>query len=163
MVLSHLTKPKPPRPSRLAMMSSSPTNAPPQMNRIWLVSKGTPGCCRMLVAALWWHRGDRAFENLQEGVLDAQPHVLEPRTARLDLVDLVDEDDALLGGTEVAIGCLDQPGEQALHVLADVPGFGQAGRITDGEGDVEVGSQGLRPDGSFPSPRDRSAGCWTSR
>ena len=79
----------------------------------------------------------------------------------MDLVDLVDVDDALLGRTKVAIGCLDQPGQQALNVLADVPGFGQAGGITDGEGDVEVGSQGLRPDGSCPNPKDRSGGCWT--
>ena len=30
-----------------------------------------------------------------------------------------------------------------LHVIADVTGFGQAGGVTDGEGDVQVGSQGL--------------------
>ena len=145
------------------MMSSRPTNAPPQMNRTWLVSNGDAGLVRVFPAALWWHRGDRAFEHLQEGVLDAKPHVLEARPARLDLVDLVDVDDALLGGTEVAIGCLDQPGQQGLHVIADVPGFGQAGGVTDGEGDVEVDSQGLRTRWVFPSPRDRSAGCWTSR
>ena len=47
----------------------------------------------------------------------------------------------LLGRTEVAVGGLDQPGEQALHVLADVPGFGQAGRIADDQRDIQVGSQ----------------------
>ena len=31
--------------------------------------------------------------------------------------------------------------QQALNVVADVPGLGEAGRVTDDEGDVEVGSQ----------------------
>ena len=42
-VFRHLTEPEPILPSRLAMISSSPTNAPPQMNRTLVVSKGTPG------------------------------------------------------------------------------------------------------------------------
>ena len=37
----------------------------------------------MLVPTLRWHSRDRAFKHLQEGVLNALPHVLEPRTARL--------------------------------------------------------------------------------
>jgi hypothetical protein len=50
------------------MMSSSPTNAPPQMNR-------DPWLSRMLEAALWRHRGDRAFEKLQKSVLDKFPNL----------------------------------------------------------------------------------------
>jgi hypothetical protein len=34
------------------------------------------GLLRAQVAALWWHRGERTFESLQEGMLDAEPHVL---------------------------------------------------------------------------------------
>ena len=49
---------------------------------------------------------------LKQGVLDALPQILEASPARLDLVDLVDEDDALLGNIEIAVGCLDQPGKQ---------------------------------------------------
>ena len=62
----------------------------------------------MLIAALRWHRGDRAFENLQESVLDAQPQIFEARATPLDLVDLVDVDDATLSSVHVAFGSQDQ-------------------------------------------------------
>ena len=144
------------------MMSSRPTNAPPQMNRTLARVEWDARLGRVLPAALWRHRGDRAFEHLQEGVLDALPHVLEARPASLDLVNLVDVDDALLGGTEVAFGCLDQPGQQALHVIADVPGFRQARGITDGERDVQVARKDCEQGGSSRCRKDRSGGCWTS-
>jgi len=50
----------------------------------------------VLVAAFRWHRGDCPFEKFEQAVLDAKPHVLEARAGRLDLVDLVDVDDATL-------------------------------------------------------------------
>ena len=33
-----------------------------------------------LLPALWWHRGDRAFQNLEQGVLDALPQILVARS-----------------------------------------------------------------------------------
>jgi hypothetical protein len=43
---------------------------------------------RLLPAASMRHRGDRAFEHLQEGVLDAQSHVLADRPTHPQLADL---------------------------------------------------------------------------
>jgi hypothetical protein len=90
------------------MMCSRPTKAPPQMNRTLVVSTGISGLLRALIAALRWHRGDCAFEHLEQGTLDAKPHVLEARTNRTDIVDLIDEQDAASGDIQVAIGRLDQ-------------------------------------------------------
>ncbi len=63
---------------------------------------------RVLVAAKRWHSGDRAFEKLQEGVLNAQTQILSGSPTRLPSVDLVDVDDATLSGFQVSTGSLDQ-------------------------------------------------------
>ena len=89
--------------------------------------------------------------------------ILVASPARLDLVDLVDVDDALLGDTEVAVGCLDQPGEQDSTSSPTYPASVRAGRITDGEGDIEVGSQGFDQVGLPAAAGTDQAGCWTSR
>jgi hypothetical protein len=67
------------------------------MKRTLVVSKGNLGLLWALRVALWWHRGDRAFENLHDSVLDAKSQILEARPARPNLVDLVDENDAPSG------------------------------------------------------------------
>ncbi len=58
----------------------------------------------MLLAALRWHRCDCAFKKFQEGVLDALPQIFVARATPLDLVDLVNENDALLGNISIAVG-----------------------------------------------------------
>jgi hypothetical protein len=73
--------------------------------------EGNFGLHRAFEAAKRWHRGDRAFQRLEQRTLDAKPHVLEARYA---LVDLVDKQDAQLGGTEVTGDCTDQPDLQTL-------------------------------------------------
>ena len=102
-VFRHLTEPEPTPPKPLGddvfQTHERPAADEQDVGRV----EGDARLRRMLVAALRRHRGDRAFEHLQEGVLDAESHVLEARSARLDLVDLVDEDDALLGNTEVTV------------------------------------------------------------
>ena len=85
---------------------------------------------------------------------------LKPATP-LDLVDLVDVDDATLSSVHVTFGSQDQPGQQALNVIADVPSFRQTRGISDNQRDVQIGSQGLDQMG-LPEPGDRSGGCWTS-
>jgi len=46
----------------------------------------------MLVAARRRHRGDCAFDELQEGVLDAEPQIFEARaTTPLDFVEIQPE------------------------------------------------------------------------
>jgi hypothetical protein len=77
-------------------------------------------------------------------VLDAHPHVLPAHPACPHLVDLVDGDDAPLGEPDISIGVLEQPVEQALHVLTHVPRLGQRGGISDDQGDVQNKEAGLR-------------------
>ena len=106
---------------------------------------------RMLATALGRDRGRRAFEDLQQRLLDpfagdvaGQRRVL--RLAR-DLVDLVDVDDSGLGLLDVVVGGLDQLEQDVLDVLADVAGLGQRGRVGDREGHVENPGKGLGEQG----------------
>jgi len=83
------------------MIFSRPLNAPPQMNRILVVSNLEEFLLRMLCAPpLWRHRRGRAFHQLEQRLLHALArHVARDRgILRLaaDLVDFVDIDDAAL-------------------------------------------------------------------
>ena len=103
---------------------------------------------RMLAAALRRHVGDRAFENLQQRLLDAfARHVARDRRVLVlaaDLVDLVDVDDALLALLDVAAGRLQQLEDDVLDVLADVARLGQRRRVDDREGDRQQLGERLR-------------------
>ena len=102
----------------------------------------------MLASTRGRHGGDRALDDLQEGLLDALArHVAgNGRVLSLaaDLVDLVDVDDALFGLRDVAVGLLDEAQEDVLHVLTHVAGLGQRGRVHDGEGHVEEAGEAAR-------------------
>ena len=54
-----------------------------------------------------------------------------------NLVDFVDVDDAVLGTLDVAFGCGDELGDDALDVVADVTGLGKRSRVRNGQGYVE--------------------------
>src|SRR6478609_3984929 len=103
---------------------------------------------RVLAPTLRWHRGGRALEDLEQGLLDTfAGHVARDRRVLAlagDLVDLVDVDDARLGLLDVVVGGLDELEEDVLDVLADVAGLGQGRRVGDGEGDVEHLGERLR-------------------
>ena len=78
-------------PSRLPMMSSRPTNVPPQMNRMLRRVHLDVLLLGMLAAALRRHVGHRAFEHLQQGLLHAfARHVAGDRDVLAGLADLVD-------------------------------------------------------------------------
>ncbi len=64
-----------------------------------------------------------------------------------DLVDLVDVDDAPLALGDVELAGLKQPHQDVLDVLTDVAGFGEGGRVGDGEGNVENSGEGLGQQG----------------
>ena len=107
---------------------------------------------RMLAAALRRHRGDRAFDQLEQRLLHAfARHVArDGRVVGLagDLVDFVDVDDAGLRLLDVVVALLQQLLDDVLDVFADVARFGQRGRVGDGERHVEqarqrLGQQGL--------------------
>jgi hypothetical protein len=113
--------------------------------------QGQSPCICIIKTGLWDRSGEprsligpnRAFEHLEQAVLDPQPHILSARPAHPQFVDFVNEDDPPLSSIEVAIGSLDQPEQQALHVLAHVTRFSQARGIANGERDVQIRSQGL--------------------
>ena len=81
-VFSHLTEPKPTPPKPLGddllQTHERPTADEQDVGRV----EGNARLHRVLVAALRRHRGDRAFQHLQEGVLDALPQILEAEPLR---------------------------------------------------------------------------------
>src|SRR5271157_1629867 len=111
----------------------------------------------MLAASLGRHGRHRAFHDLQQRLLHALArHVagdgrVVAALAR-DLVDFVDINDAAFGGGDVVAGVLDQLQEDVLHVLPDVTGLGQGGRVRDGEGHLQLARQRPGQEG-LPGPR----------
>jgi hypothetical protein len=101
----------------------------------------------VLASALRRHVGHRAFEDLEQRLLDALArHVARDRGVLVlaaDLVDLVDVDDALLALLDVAARRLQQLEDDVLDVLADVAGFGERRGIDNREGDREELGEGL--------------------
>ena len=121
---------------RFIMIFSRPANAPPQMNRILVVSTCRNSCCGCLRPPCGRHRGDRAFDELQERLLHALArHVARDRgvigLAR-DFVDLVDVDDAGLRFLDVVVALLQKLLDYVLDILADITRLGQRGGIGDG-------------------------------
>jgi hypothetical protein len=102
---------------------------------------------RMLAPALRRHGRDRAFHDLQQGLLHALArHVARDRGIvglAADLVDFVDIDDAALRPLDIVVGGLQQLQDDVLDVLADITGFGQRGGVGHGEGHVENARQRL--------------------
>ena len=130
-------KPTPLWPMRRSMTLSRLANAPPQMNRTFVVS---------IVRNSWWGclrppcggtEAGRALEDLQQRLLDALAGDVarDRRVVGLarDLVDLVDVDDPGLGLLDVVVGGLDQLQQDVLDVLADVAGLGQRRGVGDRE------------------------------
>ena len=109
---------------------------------------------RMLASALRRDIGDRAFEYLEQSLLDTLPgHVAGDAGAfglAGDLVNLVNVDDAALGvlddGLDVlaVVGGLQQLQQDILDIFADIAGLGQRRGIGDGEGDIEDFGECLR-------------------
>ena len=106
---------------------------------------------RVLSAALGRHGGDRAFHDLQQGLLHTLARYVagDGRVVGFagDFIDLVDIDDAALRPFHIVIGGLQQLEDDVLHILADIAGLGQRGRIGHGEGHVENAGEGLGQQG----------------
>ncbi len=102
----------------------------------------------MLAAALWGHRRDGAFYDLEQRLLHALTgHIADDRRIiRLatDLVDLVDIDDAALGAVHIVVGRLQELLDNALDVLADIAGLGQRRCIRHRERNIENACERLR-------------------
>ena len=102
----------------------------------------------MLASALRRHTGHRAFDQLEQRLLDAFPRNItgDAGVVRLaaDLVDLVDVHNAALRALDVVIAVLKQLLDDVFHILPDVASLGQRGGISDHEGNVQQLGQGLR-------------------
>ena len=105
----------------------------------------------VLAAALGRHRGRRAFEDLEQRLLDALAGDVtgDRRVLALagDLVDLVDVDDPGLGLLDVVVGRLDELQQDVLDVLADVARLGERRRVGDRERHVQHARERLGEEG----------------
>src|SRR5580704_15218523 len=137
-------------PTRLPIIFSRPTNAPPQMNRMLVVSTGVNswwGCLR----PPW----GGTLATVPSRILSRACWTPSPETSRdrgvlvllSDLVDFVDINDPLLGLLDVAVGGLQQFQDNVFNVFTHVPGFGERGGIDNGEGHVKHSGKRLRQQG----------------
>ncbi|MCY1406321.1 hypothetical protein D9M71_215830 [compost metagenome] len=105
----------------------------------------------MLAAALRRYGGNRAFDQLQQGLLYALTGNIagNRRVVGLarDLVDFVDVDDAHLGFFHIVIALLQQLLNDVFHVFAHITGFGQGGGVGDGERHVQQACKGFGEQG----------------
>ena len=126
---------------RLSMILSRPSNAPPQMKRMFVVSIWMNSCCGCLRPPCGGTFGDRALEDLQQRLL----HTLAGDVARDgsvlalagDLVHLVDIDDAALRALHIKIRRLQQAEQDVLHILADIARLGERGGVGNGERHIQ--------------------------
>ena len=87
---------------------------------------------------------DRALHHPQKGLLDAlAADVAAVHGLALgDLVELVEHDDALLGGLDVVVGLDQEPLDARLDVLADVAGLREGVAVAYRKGNVDRLAQG---------------------
>ena len=87
----------------------------------------------MLASALRGNAGHRAFDQLQQGLLDALARYVtgDGGVIRLagDFVDLIDVNDAALGALHVVLAALQQFLDDVFNVFAHITGFGQGGGV----------------------------------
>ena len=141
-------KPMPAFSERLRMTFSRPSKAPPQMNRMLVVSTWTKswfGCLRPPCGGTEAMVPSISFSSACCTPSPETSRVIDglSRLAR-NLVDLVDVDDALLRLLDVVVALLQQLLDDVLDVLADIAGFGQRRRVGHDEGHVEQARQRLR-------------------
>src|SRR6516225_9956967 len=133
---------------RAEMIFSRPEKAPPQMNRMLVVSTCRNSCCGCLRPPCGGTDAIVPSMILSKACCTPSPEtsrVMEGLSdLRLILIDLVDIDDAALGALDVVVGGLQQLEDDVLDVLADIAGFGQRGRISHGEGHIEDARERLR-------------------
>src|SRR5215831_2190587 len=103
---------------------------------------------RMFASTLRRHVGDGSLEDFQQRLLHAFAGYVasDGRVLVLaaDLVDLIDIDNALLRAFHIAVGGLQKLENDVLDVFTDIAGFGQGGRVNDGEGHAQHARQCLR-------------------
>ena len=105
----------------------------------------------MLATALRRHRRDGAFDQFQQRLLHAFAGDItgDRRVFALarNLVDFIDIHDAVLRLFDIVVALLQQLLDDVFHVLADIAGFGQGGRIGDGKRHIQQSRQGFGEQG----------------
>ena len=151
---------------RRPIIFSRPTNAPPQMNRMLVVSTGVNswcGCLRPPCGGTLATVPSRIFSSACCTPSPETSRVIDGFSSlRPDLVDLVDVDDAGLRRAHVSIGRLQQLQDDVLDVLADVAGFGERGGVDDRERAHRASWPAFAPAVSCRCQSGRSAKCSTS-
>src|SRR5579871_1006753 len=101
----------------------------------------------MLSAASWWHIAHRTLNDFQQGLLNALARNITSYawifTPTRDLVDLIDVNDAPFCKLNIAVGGVEQIGNDSFHIFANVARFGKTGGIRDGEWHIQHARQGL--------------------
>src|SRR5579875_2642546 len=102
----------------------------------------------MLAAPLRRHVSNRSFEDFQQRLLNAfTRNVSRDRwilVLAADFIDLIYIDDSGLGALHIPVRILKQSQDNVFYIFAHIPGFGQGGRVYDGERHVENAGQRLR-------------------
>ncbi len=129
-------------PSRRSpMIFSRPAKAPPQMNRMLVVSTCRNSCCGCLRPPCGGTEAVVPSMSLRQRLLHALARHVAGDGGVLglaaDLVDLVDIDDAALRLLDIIVAGLQQLQDDVLDILADIAGFRQRRRVGHGEGHVE--------------------------
>ncbi len=144
--LSRASKPMVLLPSRLAIILSRWTKAPPTIKRIFCVLTLIYSWLGCLRPPLGGTLAIGPFDDFQEGLLDSFSGDIagdgDVAGGLADLIDLIDIDDAHFGSGDVVIGSLDKAEDDVFDIFADIAGFGQGRRIGDGKGNIEDVRQG---------------------
>ena len=85
---------------------------------------------------------NRPLDHFQQGVLDAQPHVLRPVDPAAASLSISSRYTIPAGRPHVHVRRQEEFIQDRLHVLADVTGLGQRRGVGDGERDAQVLGQG---------------------
>ena len=95
----------------------------------------------VFASALWRYVDDRAFQQLQHGLLDTFTRHIAGNAGIValagNLVNLINENDASFRSLHVVIGGLQQLNEDILHIFAHVTSLGEHGGIGNSERNVE--------------------------
>lgn len=102
---------------------------------------------RMLASALRRHVRHGAFQDFQEGLLDAFAGDVAGDGDVLgllgDLVDFIDVDDTALGFLDVVVRSLDEAEEDIFYIVSDIAGLCEGSGIRNRKRHIEVAGEGL--------------------
>ena len=95
----------------------------------------------MLSPALRRNTGNGAFQHFQQSLLHAFARNIACNGSVLalasDFINLIDIDDAALRAFHIVIRRLQELHDDVFHILPDITGFRQSGRVSNGKGNIQ--------------------------